>query len=86
MWDSSLPGLIVEDEELERQRGLEQRESMLRDLGVVDLVYSLLQPVVTHSGPKRVTFPPSHGWVWASQRTRDTIVYTDCDSELCLFI
>lgn len=65
LWDSSRLGLIMEDEELEHQRGLEQRESLLIALGVVDMVYSFLQSGVTsgHSVFKRFPFPHCHGGI-----------------------
>ncbi|KAM6961341.1 tubulin polyglutamylase ttll6 [Aplochiton taeniatus] len=59
--DSSLPLLISEEEELERQIGLEQREVLIRDLGVVDLVCKLLEHVATRGKPRKIVFDPRNG-------------------------
>ncbi|XP_015198900.1 tubulin polyglutamylase ttll6-like isoform X2 [Lepisosteus oculatus] len=53
-WDSFSPGLVVEEEEAERLQGLEQRESLLRGLGVVELVYCLLQAGNMYSIPREI--------------------------------
>lgn len=57
---------MVEEEEPEHQRGLEQRgEQAQRPGGVLDLVYSLLQHVVTQRKAQEshlLSHHPSHGW------------------------
>ncbi|CAD5121314.1 DgyrCDS9843 [Dimorphilus gyrociliatus] len=48
--DSSIPGAIVDDEELERISGLMQRDNLVRGLGVVEHVYRLLHATPGTSG------------------------------------
>lgn len=69
MEESRLPGQIVEEEEVERLKSLELREILLRKLGVVDFIYSLLIPP---PGPKKVFFPPCHRLVGTSHSTADS--------------
>ncbi|XP_046907447.1 tubulin polyglutamylase ttll6-like [Hypomesus transpacificus] len=65
MEESRLPGQIVEEEEVERLKSLELREILLRKLGVVDFIYSLLIPP---PGPKKVFFPPCHRLEYRSRK------------------
>lgn len=48
--DSSVPGPIVDEEELERISGLMQRDNLVRGLGVVEHVYRLLHATPGTSG------------------------------------
>lgn len=44
---------VSEEEEVERVNGLLQRENLLRDLGVVDQVYRMLQGTQLHCDAPR---------------------------------
>ena len=49
--DTSKPMDILDDEEFDRVRGLIQRDSLVRDMGVADIVYRLLNISQTMSAP-----------------------------------
>lgn len=49
--DTSKPMDILDDEEFDRVRGLIQRDSLVRDMGVADIVYKLLNISQTVSPP-----------------------------------
>ncbi|XP_031420969.1 tubulin polyglutamylase TTLL13-like isoform X2 [Clupea harengus] len=72
-WDSYETRMIIEEEELARQRDLAQRDTLLRQLGMVDAIQSLLRPKTYHPTPAKTHRPIRQKW---KLQLREPLLYT----------
>lgn len=57
VWDSYETRLIIKEEELARQRSLAQRDTLVRKVGLVDIIQNLLRPKTHHCVPAKADHP-----------------------------